>query len=138
VCSPTYAATHGRLEAPLQTSGHVLLHLADPLLDWDTLWGGMARRRAPRAIWLEFSDYAVVLQGAMNGEGIALGWITVVARALGEGRLVPASDRRVRTGRDYHLFAPRSKPVREVVLAIRDWMIAQMREDMERVAALLG
>ena len=136
VCSPSYAAAHGTLEAPSQAAGHVLLHLADPLLDWEMFWGG-ARRRTQRALWLEFSDYAVVLQGAMNGEGIALGWITVVARALGEGKLVPASDRRVRTGRDYHLFAPRAKPVREVVLAIRDWMIAQMQLDMERVGDLL-
>jgi LysR family glycine cleavage system transcriptional activator len=136
VCSPSYAAAHGTLEAPSQATGHVLLHLADPLLDWEMLWGG-ARRRTQRALWLEFSDYAVVLQGAMNGEGIALGWITVVARALGEGKLVPASDRRVRTGRDYHLFAPRAKPVREVVLAIRDWMIAQMQLDMERIGDLL-
>jgi len=137
VCSPSYAAAHGTLEAPLRDSGHVLLHLADPLLDWETFWGGVARRRTKRAIWLEFTDYAVVLQGAMNGEGIALGWITVVARALGEGKLVPASERRVRTGRAYHLFAPRAKPVRDVVLAVRDWMIAQMQLDMERVADLL-
>ena len=137
VCSPAYAATHGTLEAPLQADGHVLLHLADPLLDWDMFWGGLTRRRSRRAIWLEFTDYAVVLQGAMNGEGIALGWITVVARALGEGKLMAASERRVRTGRDYHLFAPRAKPVREVVLAIRDWMIAQMQRDMDQVADLL-
>jgi LysR family glycine cleavage system transcriptional activator len=136
VCSPSYAAVHGTLEAPLQAAGHVLLHLADPLLDWEMFWGG-ARRRTRRALWLEFTDYAVVLQGAMNGEGIALGWITVVARALGEGKLVAASERRVRTGRDYHLFAPRVKPVRDVVLAIRDWMIAQMQLDMERIAELL-
>jgi DNA-binding transcriptional LysR family regulator len=137
VCSPSYAAAHGTLETPLQAAGHVLLHLADPLLDWDTFWGSVVRRRTKRAIWLEFSDYAVVLQGAMNGEGIALGWITVVARALGDGKLVPASERRVRTGREYYLFAPRAKPVRDVVLAVRDWMIGQMQLDMERVDGLL-
>ncbi len=137
VCSPAYAAAHGTLDAPLRETGHVLLHLADPLLDWEKYWGGVARRRTRRENWLEFSDYAVVLQGAMNGEGIALGWLTVVARALGEGKLVPASERRVRTGRDYHLFAPRAKPVRDVVLAIRDWMIAQMQLDMERIEELL-
>jgi LysR family glycine cleavage system transcriptional activator len=134
VCSPAYAAARGPLEAPVHESGHVLLHLSDPLLDRDVLWGSVARRQTPRAIWLEFTDYAVVLQGALNGEGIALGWITVVARALAEGKLVPASDRRVRTGRDYYLFAPRGRPVRDVVLAIRDWMVAEMQQDMDRVA----
>jgi DNA-binding transcriptional LysR family regulator len=138
VCSPAYAAGRGTLEAPSQGSGHLMLHLTDPQLDWDLFWGSVARRCNPPATWLEFTDYAVVLQAAMNGEGIALGWITVVARALGEGRLVAASDRRVRTGREFHLLAPRTKPVREVVVAIRDWMVAQMRMDMERVAGMLG
>jgi LysR family glycine cleavage system transcriptional activator len=133
VCSPAYAAARGTLDAPRigQTpTGHMLLHLADPLLDWDLFWGDVARRQTPRPTWLEFSDYAVVLQAAMNGEGIALGWITVVARALGEGKLVVASERQVRTGRAYHLLAPRGKPVREVVLAIRDWMVGEMERDM--------
>lgn len=128
VCSPAYAAAHGTLDEP-QTQ-HMLLHLADPLLDWDLLWGDVARRQTPRPTWLAFSDYAVVLQAALNGEGIALGWITTVARALGEGKLVVASERRVRTGRAYHLLAPRAKPVREVVLAIRDWMVGEMERDM--------
>jgi DNA-binding transcriptional LysR family regulator len=137
VCSPAYAVAHGRLDAPSREAGHVLLHLSDPLLDWDMFWGPMTQRRMPRTTWLEFSDYAVVLQGAMNGEGIALGWITVVARALGDGKLVAASDRRVRTGRDYHLIAPRTRPLRDVVHAIRDWMIAEMQRDMDAIANLL-
>jgi LysR family transcriptional regulator, glycine cleavage system transcriptional activator len=138
VCSPSYAGVHGTLDTPLAGPGHVLLHLADPLLDWELFWGAVVLRRMPRPTWLEFTDYAVVLQAAMNGEGIALGWITVTARALAEGRLVPAAGRRVCTGRAYHLFAPRSKPVREVVLAIRDWMVAEMEQDMRAVSALLG
>lgn len=136
VCSPGYVAAHGTLEAPL--AGHMLLHLADPLLDWDLFWGSVARRQTRGVAWLEFTDYAVVLQAAMNGEGIALGWITVVARALGEGKLVVASDRRVRTGRAYHLLAPRAKPVREVVLAIRDWMVGEMERDMAGAAGVVG
>lgn len=137
VCSPAYAAAYGPLEAPLRETGHVLLHLSDPLLDWDVFWGPMTRRRMPHSTWLEFSDYAVVLQGAFNGEGIALGWITVVAGALGEGRLVAASERRVRTGREYHLIAPRGKPLRNVVHAIREWMVAEMQRDIDGIADLL-
>jgi LysR family glycine cleavage system transcriptional activator len=138
LCSPSYAAAHGTMDAPLSGPGHVLLHLADPLLDWELFWGAEARRQTPRPTWLEFTDYAVVLQAAMNGEGIALGWITVTARALAEGRLVPASQRRVRTGRAYHLYAPRTRPVREVVTAIRDWMVAEMDRDIQAVAAVVG
>jgi DNA-binding transcriptional LysR family regulator len=79
----------------------------------------------------------VVLPAAMNGEGGALGWITVVSRALHEGTLVPPGGRRLRTGRYYHLAAARGRPLREVVAATRDWMIAQVQDDMALVAPLL-
>lgn len=134
VCSPGYLRAHGKLEQRSSENGHVLLHFSDPLLDWEKLWGSsLASRRAPRMTWIGFSDYAVVLQAAMNGEGIALGWVTAVSRALCEGKLVAASDRSIRTGRIYHLFAPRTKPLRNVVLGIRDWLIGRMQEDLRKL-----
>lgn len=138
VCSPGYLQAHGKLEQPISEKGHVLLHFSDALLDWEKLWGApLASRRTPRKTWIEFSDYAVVLQAAMNGEGIALGWITAASRALSEGKLVVASERSIRTGRSYHLFAPRTKPLRDVVLAIRDWLIEQMQADLGKLDGMM-
>ncbi len=91
----------------------------------------------PRQALLEFSDYAVVLQAAMSGGGVAPGWISVVSRPLADGTLVPASPVRVRTGKHFHLLASRAKPLRDVVVAIRDWLLDQMRQDMERVGPLI-
>ena len=48
-----------------------------------------------------------------------------------------ASPLRVRTGKHFHLLAARGKPLRDVVAAIRDWLLDQMRQDMERVAPLI-
>jgi LysR family transcriptional regulator, glycine cleavage system transcriptional activator len=137
VCSPGYLVRHGTLEQPVLGSRHTLLHLSDTPLDRETSWDSIVSSRGLRPIWIEFSDYGVVLQAAMNGEGCALGWITVVSRALNEGTLVPVSARRGRTGKSYHLLASRIQPVREVVGKIRDWMIAQMQHDMALVAPLL-
>lgn len=134
VCSPAYLAAHGPLDAA--GSRHVLLHLSDTQYDEAMLWGDSITR-APGTTRIAFSDYSVVVQAALKGEGVALGWITVISRALLEQTLVPASARRVRTGRSFHLVAPR-RPLRAVVLAIRDWMIARMQEDLERLAPLLA
>jgi DNA-binding transcriptional LysR family regulator len=138
VCSPSYLKAHGRLDSARRDSRHTLLHFADPALDWDLLWGGMVTRRTPNTGLIEFSDYAVVVQAAMNGEGIAPGWISVVSRALRQGTLVPACDTRIRTGRSYDLVASRARAVRGVTLAICDWLTGQMRQDMEILAPLLG
>ena len=100
VCSPSYLSVRGPLKHDADGGGHVLLHLTDPKLQWLDAWGHVADRKASRAKWLEFSDYAVVLQAAMNGQGVALGWLSNVSRALLQGSLVPASDRQINTGRN--------------------------------------
>ncbi len=137
VASPAYLATHGPLDGALEAT-HTLLHFDDPLIDWSLFWGEPARRRMPWRSWVQFSDYAVVLQAAMNGEGVALGWLSVVSRALAEGMLVPASRRRVTTASAFHLLAPRARPLREVVQAIRLWMTRTMEADLAAIAPLLS
>jgi DNA-binding transcriptional LysR family regulator len=137
VCSPAYLKTNGPLDKTRPEARHTLLHFADPLLNWDLVWGSLVTRRTPAKTWIEFSDYAVVLQAAMNGEGIAPGWLSVVSRALCQGTLVPACATRIRTGRTYHLVAARGRPVREVTLAICTWLIAQMRADIDHLAPVL-
>jgi LysR family glycine cleavage system transcriptional activator len=137
VCSPSYLARHGSVECGAACGDHTLLHLSDAHFDPQTLWGA-CDAPIPRRALLEFSDYAVVLQAALSGGGVAPGWISVVSYALAEGTLVPAASRHVRSGKDFHLLAARGKPLRDVVVAIRDWLLGEMREDMARVAPLLG
>lgn len=137
VCSPSYLSAHGRLIHAGTGEGHVLLHLTDAKEQWLDAWGKVAERKTSRAKWLEFSDYAVVLQAAMNGEGVALGWLSNVSRALLQGTLVPASDRQINTGRIHQLIAPRSRPVRPVVSDIRAWMIAEMEAELKALHPIL-
>ncbi|WP_245460510.1 MULTISPECIES: LysR substrate-binding domain-containing protein [unclassified Mesorhizobium] len=137
VCSPSYLSHHGRLNHDSDGEGHILLHLTDAKEQWLDAWGSVAHRKTSRAKWLEFSDYAVVLQAAMNGEGVALGWLSNVSRALLQATLVPASDRQINTGRIHELIAPRSRPVRPIVSDIRAWMIAEMQAELKALRALL-
>lgn len=137
VCSASYLAAHGHLDHDSSGEGHVLLQLSDPKLQWLDVWGGVADRKTGKGTWHEFSDYAVVLQAAMNGEGIALGWLAAVARGLLRRTLVPASDRQINTGRTLQLLAPRSRPVRPVVSEIRAWMVGEMEVDLQALRPLL-
>ena len=136
VSSPAYLDRHGPLQRDNATR-HRFLHFADPLLDWSLFWGELINCREQNAAWVEFTDYAVVVQAAMNGEGIAPGWLTVISRALAKGTLVPALSQRVVTGKAFHLLAPRQRPLRDIVLAIRNWMAVQMRDDMAQIERLL-
>ncbi|HKS12034.1 MAG TPA: LysR family transcriptional regulator [Pseudomonas sp.] len=84
---------------------------------------------------LVFSDYAVVVQAALLGQGMAQGWLNVVSHWLGRGELVPAGAPRI-TSRCCCLVVPAGRPARPVVEAVRGWIIEEMHADIARVEAL--
>jgi DNA-binding transcriptional LysR family regulator len=136
VASKTYLARHGTLTEERPGEPHVLLELLDTEIGWEA-WLAAARTRSSRHHWMEFSDYAVTLQTAIGGQGIALGWISAVSRMLIEATLVPAAPHLFETERSFNLVAPRGRPVRAIVLGIRDWLIAQMRRDLVTLSPML-
>ncbi|GJD53076.1 Glycine cleavage system transcriptional activator [Methylobacterium crusticola] len=138
VCSPSYLRARGALDQDGDWGGHVFLHLTEhPMRLWGKGPGSAADRRARPGVWHAFSDYAVILQAALNGEGIALGWVSVVSTALVSGTLVPASARRIRTGRHHTLLAPKSRPLRPAVVDIAHWFTARAADELSRLEHLL-
>lgn len=85
---------------------------------------------------LVFSDYAVVVQAALLGQGMALGWLNVVSNSLCKGELVPATDTVRLLSRRCCLVVPANRAVRPIVENVRDWIIEEMREDMRKIDAL--
>ncbi|MEH3143879.1 MAG: LysR family transcriptional regulator [Methylobacterium frigidaeris] len=130
VCSPAYLAGS---TAGAGRSTMVNLTAAGP-----------ARTRAlePGPGWtgarasLNFSDYAVVVQAALLGQGVALGWLNVVSHWLVTGDLVPAGEGLTRTARVCQLVHLRARPLRRSVAAVRDWIVAEMRADIAKAHAL--
>ena len=139
VCSPSYLHARGQLDHRGDGAGHVFLWLTDHAMNkWEKDWGNVANRGISKGVWHEFTDYAVILQAALGGEGIALGWISVVSSALLKGTLVPASDLMISTGQNHSLIAPRSRPLRPVVVDIIEWLSTQMREEIKSLSAILN
>ena len=139
VCSPSYLHARGKLDHRGDGAGHVFLWLTDHATNkWTKDWGNVANRGISKGVWHEFTDYAVILQAALAGEGIALGWISVVSSALLKGTLVPASDLMISTGQNHSLIAPRSRPLRPVVVDIIEWLSTQMQEEIKSLSTILN
>ncbi|NVK33515.1 MAG: LysR family transcriptional regulator [Rhodobacteraceae bacterium] len=139
VCSQAYLEKHGPLDPASDGSGHTFLHLTDHEQEnWQRLCGGLADRKAMNVVWLEFSDYAVVLQAALAGEGIALGWISVVAKHLLKGTLVPAAGRMTNTGKVHQIVRLKSQAPRPIVDEIRCWLISEMQSDIIELSGFLA
>ncbi|WP_353250693.1 LysR substrate-binding domain-containing protein [Salinisphaera sp. T31B1] len=131
VCSPAYLRdiTAGPGD---QSPAPTLINLTGSPTDWFELFPALAERW-PAASTLSFSDYAVVLQAALMGQGIAVGWLNVVAHWLDIGALVPALDTCVATGRLCHFVRSRAKPAREPVAQLQRWIIDKTHADIHRV-----
>ncbi len=127
LCSPAFLARHGPLDSPADLSALPLLHLeaAEPSrwLRWDDWFArqGMPQRPAGRDITL--NTYPFVLQAAMSGQGVALGWRPLVDDLLAAGQLVPALDVAVRTERGYFLVQPEKLRLRDEHHRFREWVL---------------
>ena len=130
VCNPQYQADvlHDKRKKQVPT----LISMDNQERGW-----GAAFETAGRVDnTLVFSDYAVVVQAALLGQGIALGWLNVVSNSLCKGELVPATDAVRVASRRCCLVVPGNRPVRPVVESVRDWIIEEMREDLLKIDAL--
>jgi DNA-binding transcriptional LysR family regulator len=134
ICSPAYQDTGGTKKEP--GDGRTIIKLADTPEDWVAQYPGVLTSRSGLAKALSFSDYAVVIQAALLGQGVTLGWLTVVSHWLLTGALVPASQRIVRTNRICELVSPRNRPLRPVAVEIRDWIVEQTRNDISAIDRL--
>ena len=93
VCSPDYAATHAQtLQRPATDWGALtLLDLKEPNLGWASWqdWFDTAGHPEPAPRWEELDTYTQVLEAAVAGRGVALGWRHYIKWYLDTGALVP-------------------------------------------------
>ncbi|SEQ67152.1 transcriptional regulator, LysR family [Faunimonas pinastri] len=74
---------------------------------------------------LTFSNYPLVIQAAMAGQGVALGWRPLVDTLLNQGLLVPVLPERTTPSRGYDLLLPPFRGGRSHVHALKDWLVGQ-------------
>jgi LysR family glycine cleavage system transcriptional activator len=107
-----------------------MITLSGSQFHWASLFSPGASKDKKRE--LLFPDYTLVVQAALVGHGIAVGWLNVVSNLLAEGALVPASPTVVPTGRRCDLVMHRGTSL-PVVNEICDWMLGELREDVSAI-----
>ena len=69
------------------------------------------------------TDYSLVVQAALDGQGVALGWRHIVADLLADGRLVALGEGVV-TEHPFRIVTTSRRPNDPGVVAFRDWLVA--------------
>ncbi len=105
-------------------AGHVLLHdgLRRDWPIWMTTLGltGIDPDRGP-----SFSDDGLLIQAAIDGQGIALARGVMLDRDLAEGRLVRVLDVDLPSDFAYYIIVPERKVDLPNVVLFRDWMLEE-------------
>jgi len=69
-----------------------------------------------------FSSYAITIEAALSGDGIALGSLALLSDILAEGRLVAVSDRVLATGQGYYIAVRQDRILPESALKLLKWL----------------
>ncbi|AUT73896.1 MULTISPECIES: LysR family transcriptional regulator [Paraburkholderia] len=128
VCNERYRET--ALSDAGRAHGDTVIVMDDEERGWHERFGAFVGHGRHVAGMLSFNDYAIVVQAALLGQGIALGWLNVVSHWLAQGALLPAEQEVIVTNRRCCLVRPANKPLRPIVDDVRDWLIEETRNDM--------
>ncbi|MDR5794863.1 LysR family transcriptional regulator [Caballeronia sp. LZ008] len=137
VCSPNYRAEFGPLDTPASIEGHAYIHLDVTTLSWADFHRatGLSDKGIGEAV--HHTDPGLAVQCAMLGQGVVLGWLLAIAAPLNEGKVIPAWDRYIETGCNYVLEHRSSNPS-ESTRAVAQWLIDEMRKELEDARSVLA
>jgi LysR family transcriptional regulator, glycine cleavage system transcriptional activator len=128
VCSPAYLARHGALTRPEDLASCTWLWLDDSERDWVT-WGEWFRRSGLPAVTprnkINLNNYSMVIQAALSGQGVALGWRNLIDPYLKDGTLVRPIPETLQTEGQFLVLEPTGPHERrKSVGSFRDWLLS--------------
>jgi len=135
VCSPSLLADRSRpLAEPADLRRHVLLVTMDPgaatpWTEWPPWLESVGQAGLEPAGTLHFSQYDLLVNAAIAGQGVALGRMPLLRDAVQDGRLVFPFRRSIASPRAYYLVASRRARDDPLAHAFRDWLHVEAAAD---------
>jgi LysR family glycine cleavage system transcriptional activator len=127
VCSPAFLSRH-KLKSAGDLAGHSLLQ--DSHLEAWPRWFAAQHKRLPeRARYTQLTDSSMVVEAAIQGQGVALARRSLSLDELALGRLVLPFPKvaPVATGLAYYLVGPSENFKRPEIAAFRSWLRQEVR-----------
>ncbi len=141
VCHPALITKDKPLRTPRDLLRHTLIHL-----DWESgsLWPDWRMWMQAAGIsdfddkrGLHFGQTSLAIQAALDGHGVALGDSNLVADDLAAGRLVKPFELSLKapSSFSYHLITRLDIKDAPIVVAFRDWCLAEAQQGREPTLA---
>ena len=130
VASTDYLTRNGKPSSPADLLGHQFIHLEEPFRPrpkWKDWFNAFGLKYTDNGEGLRLNDYALVIQAAMSGEGVAMGWRHVVESLIESGLLSPVIKQSWISGEEFHLIWSDRITLSPHALQVRDWIIEKAR-----------
>jgi len=133
ICSPKFKQEHPDIKSPedLSKDPAFLLHLNSPTTDtpWCSWPDWLAHFGTPTRLLRKetvFSNYEMIVQAAIGGQGVALGWNGLIDKHIIEFELTKLFAETLSTDRGYFIRKMQPDPS-DATLALHDWIIQELR-----------
>jgi LysR family glycine cleavage system transcriptional activator len=132
VCSPELLSGGGRMREPADLLNFPLLHLDDRKnwLRWLEAAGVLAADVSRGPV---LNRASMVIDAAVDGQGIALARTTLAARDLIQGRLVKPFSLALRLPNAYWIVCPQATSMLPKIRASRDWLLGEAANDLRHL-----
>jgi LysR family transcriptional regulator, glycine cleavage system transcriptional activator len=128
VCSPKLMSGPRAIRVPTDVLKHPLLHM-DDRKDWSR-WLGAAGVPETGAIHGPVLNRAsMIIDAAVDGQGVALARTTLAAWDLINGRLVRPFPVAVRLSKTYWIVGPKATAALPKIVCFREWLLAEAEGD---------
>ena len=134
VCSPKLAADR-RLRKPANILKCPLIHM-DDRKDWSRWLEAAGVAGADVTHGPVMNRASMVIDAAINGQGIALARTTLAAWDLLNGRLVRPFPEALRLSKSYWIICPTATAALPKIATFRDWLLAEAAQDLRHLQKL--
>ena len=133
ICSPKLLAGRDRLRRPTDVLKWPLLRLEDQSKAWER-WFALAGVAAPERLPGPVLNRAsMLIDAAIDGQGVALARTTLAAWDLISGRIVRPFDLSWRPAGTYWIVTPKATAKVAKIGRFRDWLLAEAADDTRRL-----
>jgi LysR family glycine cleavage system transcriptional activator len=135
VCSPKLVVGRQRISKPSDVVKFPLLHL-DDRTDWSR-WLDAAGVVAGKPLHGPVLNHAsMVIDAAVDGQGVALARTTLAAWDLLNGRLVRPFATALPISKTYWIVCPKATAMLPKIATFRDWLLVEAADDLRRLGTV--
>lgn len=131
VCSPKLAE---KLTAPDDLLKGTLIHVSGRSQEWQQILKQLGVRSTGLGRTMSFSSTALAVSAAIEGIGVALADRALVQRELDAGQLVVPFDITLDKPKAFYLVYQEKRQLTYGMQAFRDWILAEMQQDLAPVS----